>query len=123
MKTFDFIQATNFHHLKDPHSKSLEPDCLSPYSCDCDTVSERREEGVRYFDHWCLFGIWCLILLPILYPGIKPAIRDINYQIGKYNHYGKDESTGLNNCIVLTEDTGHHQIADTRDRKYGLNDY
>jgi len=30
MKTFDFIQATISHHLKDPHSKALEPDCLSP---------------------------------------------------------------------------------------------
>jgi len=31
MKTFDFIPATIFHYLKDPHSKSLEPDCLSPF--------------------------------------------------------------------------------------------
>jgi hypothetical protein len=31
MKTFDFIQATIFHHLKDPHSKALEPDCLPPW--------------------------------------------------------------------------------------------
>jgi hypothetical protein len=30
MKTFDFIQAMISHHLKDPHSKALEPDCLSP---------------------------------------------------------------------------------------------
>jgi hypothetical protein len=30
MKTFDFIQATISHLLKDPHSKPLEPDCLSP---------------------------------------------------------------------------------------------
>ena len=31
MKAFDFIQATISHHLKDPHSKALEPDCLSPW--------------------------------------------------------------------------------------------
>ena len=30
MKTFDFIQATISHHLKDPHSKALEPDYLPP---------------------------------------------------------------------------------------------
>jgi peptide/nickel transport system substrate-binding protein len=30
MKTFDFIQATISHNLKDPHSKALEFDCLSP---------------------------------------------------------------------------------------------
>jgi hypothetical protein len=28
-----------FPYLKDPHSKSLEPDCLSPRSFNCDTVS------------------------------------------------------------------------------------
>jgi len=30
MKTFDFIEVTISHNLKDPHSKALEPDCLSP---------------------------------------------------------------------------------------------
>jgi hypothetical protein len=30
MKTFDFIQSVISHHLKDPHSKALEPDYLSP---------------------------------------------------------------------------------------------
>ena len=30
MNAFDFIQATICHDLKDPLSKSLEPDCLSP---------------------------------------------------------------------------------------------
>ena len=30
MKTFDFIQSAISHHLKDPHSKALEPDCLFP---------------------------------------------------------------------------------------------
>jgi hypothetical protein len=29
MKTFDFIQVTISHNLKDPHPKALEPDCLS----------------------------------------------------------------------------------------------
>jgi hypothetical protein len=31
MKTFDFIQATISHNLKNPHSKTLEPDCVSPF--------------------------------------------------------------------------------------------
>ena len=31
MKTFDFIQMTISHNLKDPHPKALEPDCLSPF--------------------------------------------------------------------------------------------
>ncbi len=30
MKTFIFIQAAISHNLKDPHSKALEPDGLSP---------------------------------------------------------------------------------------------
>jgi hypothetical protein len=40
MKTFDLIQATMPHTLKDPHSKALEPDCLSPSACHYDTVSK-----------------------------------------------------------------------------------
>jgi apolipoprotein N-acyltransferase len=39
MKTFDFIKTTIPHNLKDPHSKILEPDCLSPFASDYDTVS------------------------------------------------------------------------------------
>jgi hypothetical protein len=30
MITFDFAHETNSHTLRDPHSKALEPDCLSP---------------------------------------------------------------------------------------------
>ena len=45
MKTFDFIQATLSHHLKDPHSKILEPDCLSPFVYHYDTVSRGEGEG------------------------------------------------------------------------------
>ena len=30
MKTFNFIQATILHSVKDPHSKALELDYLSP---------------------------------------------------------------------------------------------
>src|SRR4030042_2979395 len=41
MITFDFIQATISHYLKDPHSKSLEPDCLSPFACNDDTVAHQ----------------------------------------------------------------------------------
>jgi hypothetical protein len=50
MKTFDFIQATVSHNLKIPHSKALEPDCLSLFACHYDTVSlwrGRRKRGVK----------------------------------------------------------------------------
>jgi len=30
MKTFDLIRSAISHNLKDPYSKALEPDCLSP---------------------------------------------------------------------------------------------
>ncbi len=40
MKTFDYIQAMISHTLKDPHSKALEPDCLSSFAGNCDTVSK-----------------------------------------------------------------------------------
>ena len=30
MNTFNFIQATIPHNVKDPHSEALVPDCLSP---------------------------------------------------------------------------------------------
>jgi len=45
MKTFDFIEATISHQLKDPHSKALEPDCLSPSASKYGTAShgERKE--------------------------------------------------------------------------------
>jgi len=38
MMAFDFTQATISYHLIDPHSKSLEPDCLSHISSDCNTA-------------------------------------------------------------------------------------
>jgi len=44
MKTFDFIQPTISHNLEDPHSKALEPDCLSPFPCDYDIVSKGERE-------------------------------------------------------------------------------
>jgi hypothetical protein len=56
MKTFDFIQATISNHLKDPHSKALEPNCLSPYSCDYDTASSGEREGVRGIEINSVFG-------------------------------------------------------------------
>jgi hypothetical protein len=43
MKTFDFIQAAISHNPKDPHSKALEPDCLSPPLA-ITTQSRRGEE-------------------------------------------------------------------------------
>src|SRR5512139_3993948 len=46
MKIFHFIQTT-ISHLQDPHSKSSEPDCLSPSLCDYDTVSQGR--GVIFY--------------------------------------------------------------------------
>ena len=45
MKTFDFIQATISHNLKDPHPKSLEPDCLSHLAGNYDTVSREGWVG------------------------------------------------------------------------------
>jgi hypothetical protein len=45
MKIFDFIQMIISHHLKDPHSKALESDCLFPFSSDYDTSSKGGEEG------------------------------------------------------------------------------
>jgi len=44
MNTFDFMQETISHNLKDPHSKALEADCLSPSVCDYDTVSVGKGE-------------------------------------------------------------------------------
>jgi hypothetical protein len=45
MKTFDFIKTTIPHNLKDPHSKTLEPDCLFLSSSDYDTVPNGEREG------------------------------------------------------------------------------
>jgi hypothetical protein len=45
MKTFDFIQATISRNLKDPHSKALEPDCLSPRLA----IATQPLEGEEYF--------------------------------------------------------------------------
>jgi phosphate transport system substrate-binding protein len=67
MKTFDSIQATIFHSLKDPRSKSLEPDCLFPRTA-ITTQSPRGEgKGEGRLRHWVLvfgnyleFGIWRL---------------------------------------------------------------
>jgi len=46
------MEATISHQLKSPHSKALEPDCLSPLASDYDTASwgegsgeGRRKEG------------------------------------------------------------------------------
>jgi hypothetical protein len=43
MKTFDFIQVTISHNLKDPHSKALEPDCLSALL----TIATQSPSGER----------------------------------------------------------------------------
>jgi hypothetical protein len=51
MKTFDSIQSMISHNLKDPHSKALEPDCLSPplaimtQSLRGECVGERSVDG------------------------------------------------------------------------------
>jgi len=42
-----YNKSDDSHNLKDPHSKSLEPDCLSDFICDYDTVSPGREKGCR----------------------------------------------------------------------------
>ena len=46
MKTFYFVQSAISHNLKDPHSKALEPDCLSPPLAIM-TQSRRGEGRVR----------------------------------------------------------------------------
>ncbi len=46
MNTFDLLPGTISHHLKDPHSKSLEPDCLSPINLPLrHSLREERKEG------------------------------------------------------------------------------
>ena len=63
MKTFDFPQETISHTIRNPHSKALEPDCLRPWACDYDTVSEtemrfpRAERGVPFC---CLENVFIL---------------------------------------------------------------
>ncbi len=53
MNTFDFILAAISHTLKDPHSKALEPDCLSPSVFNYDAVSKGRgrSEGILLSIH------------------------------------------------------------------------
>jgi hypothetical protein len=46
MKTFDFIQATVSHNLKNPYSKALEPDRLFPFARHYDTVSPGGEKVI-----------------------------------------------------------------------------
>ena len=46
MKTFDFIKVSISHNIKDPHSKFLEPDCISPFLA-ITTPSHRGEGGAR----------------------------------------------------------------------------
>jgi hypothetical protein len=45
MKTFDFMQSAISHNLKDPHSKALEPDYLSPRLGIMTQSLEERGEG------------------------------------------------------------------------------
>ena len=48
MNTIDFMEATISHQLKDPHSKALEPDCLSPPVSNYGTASQwgRGDGGI-----------------------------------------------------------------------------
>ena len=48
MKTFDIIRTTVSHSLKDPHSKSLESDCL-PSSPAIVTQSQGSGEAEKPF--------------------------------------------------------------------------
>ncbi len=47
MNTLNLMQATIFHNLKIPHSKSLEPDCVSPSVSDRDTISGARGDNTH----------------------------------------------------------------------------
>ena len=49
METFDFIQAIITLNLKDPHSKALEPDCLSPPLLAITTQPLKGEGGLCHF--------------------------------------------------------------------------
>ncbi len=55
------LQATIADHLKDPRSKPLEPDCLSPLVLNYDTVSGGRGD----FTELCLFNYGLLLNLEI----------------------------------------------------------
>jgi hypothetical protein len=62
METFNFIQATTCHNLKDPHSKALNL-TVSPPLLVITTQSLGGEGGVRgalEFGDWGLFEIWNL---------------------------------------------------------------
>jgi hypothetical protein len=54
MKTFDLIQMTISHNLKDPQPKALKPDCLSPFlaiatqSLRAGSLPAGRQEGAPY---------------------------------------------------------------------------
>ena len=66
MKTYDFNPMPISPYLKDPRSKALEPDCLSPHTLDSDTVSRGERERVRgghlnlEFGDYLGFGFWDL---------------------------------------------------------------
>jgi hypothetical protein len=49
MKPFSFIQAVIFLNVKDPHSKALEPDCLSPRIVITTQSPEGEGEGGGWF--------------------------------------------------------------------------
>jgi len=51
MKTFDFIQMTISHNLKDPHPKALEPNYLSPFLAIA-TQSLRAGSREVHLDTW-----------------------------------------------------------------------
>jgi len=52
MKTLDFIQATISHNIKDPHSKALEPDCLSPLLAIATQPPSEEEKGGVKGESW-----------------------------------------------------------------------
>ena len=57
MKTFDFIQMTISHNLKDPHPKALKPDCLSPFLA---IATQSRGRGASLFlgERWKLLVLF-----------------------------------------------------------------
>jgi len=75
MKTFDFIQVTISHHLKDPHPKTLEPDCLFPLLAI--TTQPLKGEGDY---RWLLMDKVCIdlgaVFQEILYPNIPVLGRE-----------------------------------------------
>jgi len=64
MKTLDFIQASISYNPRDPHSKALEPDCLSLSAFNYDTVSQGGGETGEFYCFFFSSIAFSKILIP-----------------------------------------------------------